>query len=398
MSNFQKKLKGNYGLGAYFTSWSSKWNSNSTSQELANIDPNINIIYICFVSPECTYAKDSNTWVGTGLNFSSDFSVIKGAIKILKDKGVVVMLSVGGAANSFDTFNPKNISDLVKDLGCDGVDLDWEDSQGTLASQKLGPLIQSMKENLPSTESLLSLAGFSVGAYGCDEFINSPPTSLNTGMCIQGIRSHGHLLDWINIMAYDAGTSFDPINAFKAYRKYYEGPLMIGVEVPPEAWGGHIVTLEEVKKLVNHILDDDKSNNGIFVWSYQKIGKPSCCDIINECLKVFKDNPSKVINGWQSGLTYSAGCTVTHNGDTYLCTTQHLSSSQSAPGVTLWMKKQPQSPLMKPVSPPEWKENVAYVSGQMVSYNSKVYTCIIPHTSINAWHPEIESNSLWKSA
>ena len=400
MTNFQKKLKGNYGLGTYFTSWSSNWNSSSTSQELANIPNDINIVYLCYVIPDCKYIKNSNTWVGTGLDFSSDFSVIKGAIKIIKDKGTIVMLTVGGAVNSFSSFEPKNIADLMIDLGCDGVDLDWEDPKGNLASNELGTIIKSMRNNMKEN-ALLSLAAFSVGAYGLDEFSTSLPINQNTGMCITGIKDSGELLDWINIMSYDAGGTFDPIIAFKAYRKYYSGPLMIGVEVPPEAWGGNIITLDKVSTYVNCILDDEKSNNGIFVWSYQKNGRPSCSDIINQCIKVFNENPHKVVNGWQSGVNYSAGCSVTHNGETYLCTTEHVSTDYCSPGVTLWINKNKIETKSLPLSPKrvteDWKENIAYTSGKIVTYNSKLYKCIIPHTSIPAWNPEIESACpLWK--
>jgi hypothetical protein len=325
MSTFQQKLKGNYGLGAYFCSWSSNWSATASSSDLCNIDPNINIVYLSFAKPACSYEKNSNKWIGTGLDFSSNFQVIQEAIKKLKERGVIVMLSVGGATFTFDVFKPKNIADLVEDLGCDGVDLDWEDVQGLMASSKLGEIIKNMKENLPNG-LLLSLAAFSTGAYGSNEFENALPTSPNNGMCIEGIQNNGHLLDWINIMSYDAGNSYEPLTAFKAYRKYFSGPLMLGFEVPPEAWGGHSTTLEEVEKYVNCILDDEGNNNGVFIWSYKKSGKPSCSDIINECLEVFKSNPSKVVNGWQSDLTYIEGSSVIYNGEIYLCTTTHQSN------------------------------------------------------------------------
>jgi len=178
-TTFQKKLKGNYGLGAYFCSWSSNWSATASSSDLCNIDPNINIVYLSFVTPACSYEKNSKKWIGTGLDFSSEFQIIKEAIEKLKERGVIVMLSVGGATFTFDVFNPVNISNLVIDLGCDGVDLDWEDVQGFTASSKLGKIIQDMKEHLPN-ESLLSLAAFSTGAYGFEEFENALPKSQNT--------------------------------------------------------------------------------------------------------------------------------------------------------------------------------------------------------------------------
>lgn len=400
MSNFQKKLRGNYGLGTYFCSWSSNWSATASSSDLCNIDPNINIVYLSFVTPACSYEKNSKKWIGTGLDFSSEFQVVQESIKKLQERGVIVMLSVGGATFTFDVFNPINISNLVTDLGCDGVDLDWEDVQGITASSKLGKIIQDMKENLPN-DLLLSLAAFSTGAYGFNEFENSLPKSQNTGMCIEGIQKSGHLLDWINIMSYDAGNTYDPLIAFKAYRTYFSGPLMLGAEVPPEAWGGHIITLNEVEKYVNCILDDEQSNNGIFVWSYKKTGTPSCSNIINECLNVFKSNPLKVISGWQPGITYNAGTSVIYNGEMYLCNTTHPSNSFTTPGINLWISKnivQPQVTTTIKNNPVQhWKENINYNTDQIVSYDSKLYRCLVSHTSITSWFPGNENKSLWQS-
>lgn len=402
MSIFQKKLKGNYGLGVYFCSWSSNWSATASSLDLSNIDPNINIIYLSFVSPSCSYEKNSNKWIGTGLDFSSEFHIVKESIKKLQDRGVLVMLSVGGATFSYDNFNPSNISNLVVDLGCDGIDLDWEDVQGFSASSKLGKIIKDMRENLPEG-LLLSLAAFSTGAYGFDEYEHALPKSQNTGMCIEGIKTSGHLLDWINIMSYDAGNTYEPLTAFKAYRKYFSGPLMLGTEVPPEAWGGHIITLEEVEKYVNCILDDEKNNNGIFVWSYKKNGTPSCSSIINECLNVFKSNPLKVISGWQPGINYNSGINVIYNGDIYTCNVTHPSNAFTTPGVNLWIKKNivddypiSTSPINKnPVQ--TWKENTVYDAEQIILHNSKLYKCLISHTSIPTWQPGDENNnSLWR--
>ena len=406
MSNFQKKLRGNYGLGAYFCSWSSNWSATSSSSDLSNIDTNINIVYLSFVTPACSYEKNSKNWIGTGLDFSSEFQVIQESIKKLQERGVIVMLSVGGATFTFDVFKPENISNLVIDLGCDGVDLDWEDVQGIAASSKLGKIIQDMKDFLPNG-LLLSLASFSTGAYGFDEFENALPKSQNTGMCIEGIQKSGHLLDWINIMSYDAGNTYDPLLAFKAYRKYFTGPLMLGAEVPPEAWGGHLITLSEVEKYVNCILDDEQNNNGIFVWSYKKNGSPSCQNIINECLNVFKSNPLKVVSGWQPGITYNAGTSVIYNGETYLCNTTHPSNSFTTPGINLWINKNiavdvdkqilNSSTTIKNNSIQNWKENINYNTEQIVSYDSKLYKCLISHTSINSWFPGNENKSLWQS-
>lgn len=46
------------------------------------------------------------------------------------------------------------------------------------------------------------------------------------------------------------------------------GPILMGVEIPPDAVGGHSTNLDEVRALCEHL----KANGGagIFVWSIQK--------------------------------------------------------------------------------------------------------------------------------
>lgn len=46
--------------------------------------------------PDCAYIAGSNSFAGTGLQFSSDFSVIKGAIAVRRAAGGRTLLSVGG--------------------------------------------------------------------------------------------------------------------------------------------------------------------------------------------------------------------------------------------------------------------------------------------------------------
>ena len=282
--NIQKKLNNQRPLGVYYQSWS------ESATPLAQIPSPINLVYLSFANPSCTYTTGSNSWSGTGLNFSSDFSVIKGAIQILHQRNVIVMISVGGATYPYtDTFSPSNVAALVNDLGADGVDIDWEPSGGMSASSQLGPIIQQMRSALP--KGFISLAGFSVGAYGQGNFVNATPASANTGMCIKGLQSNGKQLDWVNIMSYDASNAYNPLVAFQAYRSYFSGPLMIGTEVPPEAWGGHILTLTEVQSYATTVISDPQLN-GLFVWSYQKSGTPSCIDIITAANGIFKNSPT----------------------------------------------------------------------------------------------------------
>jgi chitinase len=74
-------------------------------------------------------------------------------------------------------------------------------------------------------------------------------------------------------MSYDAGPSYDTKEAYDAYRSLYKGQLLMGVEVPPESWGGHVITVAELQETAAHI----KANggDGMMLWSLQKSGSPS---------------------------------------------------------------------------------------------------------------------------
>ena len=368
-----KSLNNRTPLGAYFQAWSSGWASSAENLDLSKIE-NANIIYLSFVNPNCTYWSGQNTFAGTGLDFSSDFNVVKGSIKLLQNKGIIVILSVGGATYPFDTFNTDNITYLCKDLGCNGIDVDWEDPAGNLGAAKFGPILQKMRKSL-GNELFMCSAAFSVGAYGQDEFTNSPPASNHTGMCIPGLKMAGDTLDWINIMSYDASPAFSPITSFDAYRKYYKGPLMIGCEVPPEAWGGNIVTLDNVKSYAQYTMTKGPSN-GIFVWSYQKQGYPSCADILKTASSVYKN-----INSTIPVITPSAP----------VATPSVPVATPSVPVVTPTVSS---VPVVYPIN--EWNGNFFnYKVGDIVMYNGISYTCRQPHASQSHWNPR-DVLSLWE--
>ena len=142
------RLLGKHGIGIYFQSWSCNWASSGSSLDLSKINLPINIVYLSFINPYCNYIKGSNILAGTGLDFSSDFNVVKEAISILKKKGIIVMLSVGGATYNFNNINYDNIFNLMLDIGADGIDIDWEDPAGAAAGDKLGPIINNFRKTI----------------------------------------------------------------------------------------------------------------------------------------------------------------------------------------------------------------------------------------------------------
>ena len=416
MSNdkLKTRLNNNRPLGVYYESWSAGWSDKPEKHDLVKIPKPINIVYISFVSPNCSYTKNSFKFDGTGLQFCSDFNVVKGAIKILRQQGVIVMLSVGGATYPFDVFNPTNIANLANDLDCDGIDIDWEDPSGAKGAAKFGPIIDAMRKAYP--DKFICTAAFSVGAYGEGKFASSKPSSDYTGMCVQGLKSSGAKLDWINIMSYDASPVYNPLEAFDAYRSYFKGPIMLGAEVPPEAWGGHILTLDEVKSYSNYTMKMD-GFNGLFVWSYQKNGTPNCMNIINTANSIYKNTnpappappapqpqpvpdptptptptptppapqpqPVPQIDEWKLGKKYVKGDKVKLNNVEYICNVDNLSTELLSPEINIWKK-----------NTALWEAGKAYLTGDVVSFNNNTYKCLAGHKSIVSWEP-INAPSLW---
>ena len=244
-------------IGVYFQSWSSKWVNSGDIMDLALIN-NVDVVYLAFANPEMMYTK--NSFVNTGLQFNQDFPVVQKAISILKSRKIKVMLSIGGGSywSQPKKCNYQSWIDLMNDLGCDGIDIDWEVS--CLDESALTSAIKKVKSLAPSCK--VSFAGWSTGAYGKD----GDPFK---GMNIHAMTNAGNLVDWINVMCYDAGTSYDPIGAITSYRIYYKGPLMLGFEVGNQAWGGALLSQAEVIKNCNWMKNENLSN-GIFLWSWQK--------------------------------------------------------------------------------------------------------------------------------
>lgn len=267
-------------IGVYYESWSEKWTDSGSKTGLASVEKPVSIVYLSFAKPDCTYVSGQNSFSGTGLSFSYDWKVLREAIAIVKKKAIVVMLSVGGGAYWSGTkpFNAKNCVDLMNDLGCDGIDIDWEghasrDYELTDCIKKLKPLMGTKK---------ISFAGFSTGAYGKDG-------DTYKGSAIDAMTKQGSNVDWINIMAYDAGKKFDPLGALAAYAIYYKGPLLLGFEVGKQGWGDDLLTMEEVEKNCEVVKARGKEN-GIMIWSYQKSNDnltPSTKDVITKASQIF---------------------------------------------------------------------------------------------------------------
>ncbi|MEH2023050.1 glycoside hydrolase family 18 protein [Nostoc sp.] len=268
-------------LVAYFQSWSEKWSDDPKKLQLANIAPYVNMVIVSFLKPDATY-EGGNKLSGTGLDFSADGVVVKDAIAYLKSKNpnTKVLVAVGGATyQNFAALNTKATADVVKDFGFDGVDIDYEPFNNGQCSSTNGQvtcttddeyrrIVKEIRQALPRPY-LITVAAWSVGAYGEGQWTDAKPKAALTGLLLNLLRSpEAEYIDQLNVMSYDASSEYDPKVALTAYQNYFKGNIVMGVEVPPEGWGGHVYTIPEVRNLAQAVVDSNAP--GMMLWSLQK--------------------------------------------------------------------------------------------------------------------------------
>jgi len=215
------------------------------------------------------------------LQFSSDPIVVKEAIALLKHRNpkTKVLVAVGGATYpNFANINATAIALFVRTFGLDGVDLDFEPSNpscsninGSISCSSDSLYVASvraLRRALPKGSAILTAATWSVGAYGEGQWASALPASPYTGVALTMLKTVGNLLDGLHVMAYDAGVSYNPLQAYDAYRNYYPyGNILMGVEVPIE-YGGHALTLPELDTIANYI--KSQGGQGLMLFSLQK--------------------------------------------------------------------------------------------------------------------------------
>jgi chitinase len=266
----------------YYQMWSETWTADGESTKLAKLPSYVNVVNLSFMQPDTTYVAGSTSLTGTGVTPPYDGPVLKAAVAALhkNQTATKVYISVGGATYfNWAGFKPENVAAFVNDFGLDGVDIDYEPGTAncTVSAGKVScpsdaefiAVVKSMRAALPRPK-LLSIAAFSVGAYGEGTWANATPASAHTGIVLGVLKdtTAAAALDLVNVMSYDAGSTFDPIQALAAYQNHFKGAITMGIEVPPEAWGGHEYTIAEIDKLADAVLSSGAA--GLMLWSVQK--------------------------------------------------------------------------------------------------------------------------------
>ena len=253
---------------------------------LAKLPSYVNVVNLAFMQPDTTYVAGSlNIYGTTFLDVPYDGPTLKDAITALHatHPATKIMVSVGGATlYNWAGFAPDKVAALVDDFGLDGVDIDYEPGTPNCTAangavdcptdaEYIG-VINAMRAALPRPK-LLSIAAWSVGAYGEGDWAAATPTgSAYTGIALALLKDAqaSAAIDFVNVMSYDASDAYSPVQALAAYQHYFKGPITMGIEVPPEAWGGHVETTAEIDTLGQAV----KSANGagLMLWSIQKAG------------------------------------------------------------------------------------------------------------------------------
>lgn len=229
---------------AYHASWYEVAAPRAEDTTIARLPSYITHLALAFAKPDAAYGGGLDL-SGSGLQYPYSGEVLKRAVALLKGRNpqTKVILAVGGSGYpGWKQLDERSIARLVADLGLDGVDVDFEPLDPRCAAGPDGRIgclsdgdwvtyVDRMRAALPRP-LLLSVPGWSVGAYGEGEFAAALPRSPWAGVMLNLLRSPSAAgIDLVSIMAYEAGPQFRPATAFRAYRSYWNGPLALGLPV-----------------------------------------------------------------------------------------------------------------------------------------------------------------------
>lgn len=272
---------------AYHASWYEVRTERPEDTSLARLPAYLTHVALSFAKPDLVYAGNLDL-KGTGLEYPYSGAVLRQAIALLKARSpqTRVLVAVGGATyGGWDRLNETALARLVRDLGADGVDIDYEPANPSCialsgkircADDALSiRIVERIRTALPRPLKI-SAALWSVGAYGEGAFANAPPASPWRGVALALLRSPAATdLDLVSIMSYDAGPAFRPEEAFRAYRQLWKGPLALGVQVMPSTIpGGPRFTVAATSRMLRAVIPDPKAGAMLYALREEPPGPP----------------------------------------------------------------------------------------------------------------------------
>ncbi len=270
----------------YHESWDERQVTKAAATTLAVMPAYMNVVALAFVKPDLIYAGHLDI-SETGLQYKFSGALLKQAIALLKQRHpqTKVILSVGSDAYlNWEALDADAVANLVKDLGADGVDIDYEPKDpvcglggdgevACMTDSTWTRIVRRLRSVLPRPY-IITVTGWNVGAFGEGKWAKSKPKSDYTGIMLSLFRSpEAKEIDLVSVMAYDTGPGpeYDPYQAFLAYRHAFKGPLTIGIEVPPSPQGGPNYTVAMTEALVAKVAQDPKAG----AMLYPVLGVPN---------------------------------------------------------------------------------------------------------------------------
>lgn len=308
----------------YFPSWSETWASAGTNSKMREIPSFVTHVFLSFGKPDMTYVQGSYDIAQTGIQTPYDGCTLKETVKVLKDRGVKVILSIGGETywntQSAYNINYQQIKDLVDDMGFAGIDWDYEPDGsfsgiGTPTNvQHFIDFVNNSRALMPASEGyIIACAPSGVGALG--GVTNDDPSSpyrfanRNTltgesdanlyngtvptnGINMFGFSATGHMIpvfdavgDKIDLVAYQGynlGASTNRTLMYDAYAYYaemYGFKVAAGTHYPNEPWGPYYTyTHTNVASLADHIKNYPSrvgDGDGVMIWQLLLTGSGS---------------------------------------------------------------------------------------------------------------------------
>ncbi|PSC68420.1 chitinase, partial [Micractinium conductrix] len=202
-------------------SWSDPWKGSAATHRLATLPAYVDLVYLSFMYPDATYTGGV-TWAGTGIQFSSDPAVVKGAVALLKQRNPRTKPLTPPLPPRSPPLPAASFPPAVPAVRC-SIDAEFT------------RVVTALRSAFPAPRYLLTSAVWSIGAYGQGAWVNSQPQGDHTGQSVNMLSAFGDQLDILNVMSYDAGPTYKPKEALDAYRSLFKGRILMGVEVPPES-------------------------------------------------------------------------------------------------------------------------------------------------------------------